>query len=207
MIKDKNGIVTGEVLTKKWTDWIDYWSVDFDFEHKREIVRVKNEATGEMEEVWTGDFIFENEWQSFRTKKDRSLELKTPFHECLPRRYKVAVKGGGYLRKRHDEDHRGERMSRTDRETVLQEMRRLKPQLERAYGVTKIGIFGSLARNEARDDSDVDVVVEMQPDLMKRARLRTELESVFRRRVDVVRYWRGMNRFLKKRIDDEALYV
>ncbi len=98
-------------------------------------------------------------------------------------------------------------MSRTDRETVLREMRSLKPRFERMYGVTRIGIFGSLARNEARDDSDVDVVVEMQPDLMKRARLRTELESVFRRRVDVVRYWRGMNRFLKKRIDDEALYV
>ncbi len=98
-------------------------------------------------------------------------------------------------------------MSRTDRETVLREMRSLKPRFERMYGVTKIGIFGSLARNEAREGSDVDVVVEMQPNLMKRARLRTELESVFRRRVDVVRYWRGMNRFLKKRIDDEALYV
>jgi DNA modification methylase len=92
VIKDKDGICTKEALTKTWTDWIDYWSVDFDFEHKREIVRVKNEATGEPEEVWTGDFIFENEWQSFRTKKDRSLELKTPFHDCLPRRYKVAVK-------------------------------------------------------------------------------------------------------------------
>jgi len=90
--KDKDGVCTRDMLTKKWTDWIDYWSVDFDFEHKREIVRVKNEATGEMEEVWTGDFIFENEWQSFRTRKDRSLELKTPFHECLPRRYKIAVK-------------------------------------------------------------------------------------------------------------------
>ena len=90
--KDKDGIVTREVLTKKWTDWIDYWSVDFNFESKREIVRVKNEASGEMEEVWTGDFIFENEWQSFRTKKDRSLELKTPFHECTQGRYKVAVK-------------------------------------------------------------------------------------------------------------------
>ena len=90
--KDKDGIVTREVLTKKWTDWIDYWSVDFNFESKREIVRAKNEATGEMEEVWTGDFIFENEWQSFRTKKDRSLELKTPFHDCQPGRYKVAVK-------------------------------------------------------------------------------------------------------------------
>ena len=90
--KDKDGIVTREVLTKKWTDWIDYWSVDFNFESKREIVRAKNEATGEMEEVWTGDFIFENEWQSFRTKKDRSLELKTPFYDCQPGRYKVAVK-------------------------------------------------------------------------------------------------------------------
>src|SRR3989338_8616845 len=90
--KDKDGIVTREVLTKKWTDWIDYWSVDFNFESKREIVRTKNEATGEMEEVWTGDFIFENEWQSFRTKKDRSLELKTPFYDCQPGRYKVAVK-------------------------------------------------------------------------------------------------------------------
>ena len=110
--KDKDGIVTREVLTKKWTDWIDYWSVDFNFESKREIIRLpvrdrlsacgnaqagtqtgaKNEATGEMEEVWTGDFIFENEWQSFRTKKDRTLELKTPFHDCQPGRYKVAVK-------------------------------------------------------------------------------------------------------------------
>ena len=90
--KDKNGIVTREVLTKKWTDWIDYWSVDFDFESKREIVRVKDEGSGEMEEKWTGDFIFENEWQAFRTKKDRSLELQTPYHECQPGRYKIAVK-------------------------------------------------------------------------------------------------------------------
>jgi hypothetical protein len=34
----------------------------------------------------------ENEWQSFRTKKDRSLELKSVFHECTPGRRKVAVK-------------------------------------------------------------------------------------------------------------------
>jgi DNA modification methylase len=90
--KDKDGIVTREVLTKQWTDWIDYWSVDFDFESKREIIRVKNEESGEWEERWTGDYIFENEWQSFRTKKDRSLELKSVFHECTPGRRKVAVK-------------------------------------------------------------------------------------------------------------------
>jgi DNA modification methylase len=90
--KDKDGIVIREVLTKNWTDWIDYWSVDFNFESKREIIRVKNEESGEWEERWTGDYIFENEWQSFRTKKDRSLELKSVFHECAPGRRKVAVK-------------------------------------------------------------------------------------------------------------------
>jgi DNA modification methylase len=90
--KDKDGIVKRELLTKIWTDWIDYWAVDFNFESKREIVRVKNEESGAWEERWTGDYIFENEWQSFRTKKDRKLELTCVFHECLPGRRKLAVK-------------------------------------------------------------------------------------------------------------------
>jgi len=94
--KDKDGIVTRETLTKTWTDWIDYWAVDFNFESKREIIRVPKDssqtAETEYEEVWTGDFIFENEWQSFRTKKDRTLELKSVFHECEPGRRKIAVK-------------------------------------------------------------------------------------------------------------------
>jgi hypothetical protein len=90
--KDKDGIVTRETLTRNWTDWIDYWSVDFDFENMREIIRTKNPDTGEWEESWTGDYIFENEWQSFRTKKDRKLELTSVFHECPPGRRKIAVK-------------------------------------------------------------------------------------------------------------------
>ena len=90
--KDKYGIVTREQLTRSWQDWIDYWSVDFDFESKREIIRVKDAESGEWQEQWTGDFIFENEWQSFRTKKDRSLELVSVAYECLPGRRKIAVK-------------------------------------------------------------------------------------------------------------------
>ncbi|CAN2044535.1 hypothetical protein GMMP1_1400005 [Candidatus Magnetomoraceae bacterium gMMP-1] len=90
--KNKDGIIKREVLTKKWTDWIDYWSVDFNFESKREILRIKNPESGEIEEVWTGDFVFENEWQSFRTKKDRLLELKSALIECIPGRRKIAVK-------------------------------------------------------------------------------------------------------------------
>ena len=89
---DANGIVHREMLTRYWTDWIDYWSVDFDFESKREIIRVQRPETGQWEEQWTGDYVFENEWQSFRTKKDRTLELTSVAHECPPGRRKLAVK-------------------------------------------------------------------------------------------------------------------
>jgi len=91
--KDKNtDIIEREVLTKKWTDWIDYWSVDFEFESKKEIVRVVEEKTGEEKEEWTGSYIFENEWQSFRTKKDRTLELTSAFKDAQKGKMKIAIK-------------------------------------------------------------------------------------------------------------------
>lgn len=77
--KDENGIITNEILTKDWHDWIDYWSVDFDYDSKKEIIRTKNEK-GEYEEHWTGNYIFENEWQSFRTKQNRTLEFESADH-------------------------------------------------------------------------------------------------------------------------------
>ena len=107
--KDAKGVVKRETLTQHWTDWIDYWAVDFDFENKREIIRVPKEILPdgqpllpgmkrdqpnliEWEEQWTGDFVFENEWQSFRTKQDRSLELTSVYHEVSSGRRKIAVK-------------------------------------------------------------------------------------------------------------------
>lgn len=90
--KDKNDDTNNEILTKNWADWIDYWAVDFDFENRKEIIRVKNEETGKFEAKETGDFVFENEWQSFRTKKENSIELKSVAHECGKGRRKIAVK-------------------------------------------------------------------------------------------------------------------
>lgn len=92
--KDKHGTVTRDVLTTKWTDWVDYWSVDLDYENKREEIHTQDAETGEWTRVWTGDFTFENEWQSFRTKRDRSLELQTPFFDlsAKPGRRKIAIK-------------------------------------------------------------------------------------------------------------------
>lgn len=89
--KDKSGVVTRDVLTKNWSDWIDYWAVDFDFENRKEIVRVVED--GKERELWTGGYIFENEWQSYRTRKDRSLELASAAHEYAKKgKHKIAVK-------------------------------------------------------------------------------------------------------------------
>jgi DNA modification methylase len=99
VVKDKQGVVSRDVLTKKWTDWIDYWAVDFDYESRREIIRVVEAGPlpggegGVEREVWTGNYIFENQWQSYRTRKDRTLELTSAVHEYERRgRYKIAVK-------------------------------------------------------------------------------------------------------------------
>lgn len=90
--KNKEGIFTRTVLTKSWTDWIDYWSIDWDFSNRKEIVTVKNKVTNDLETLWTGDYIFENEWQSFRSKKDRKIEMKSVAKEMSAGIKKVAIK-------------------------------------------------------------------------------------------------------------------
>jgi hypothetical protein len=89
--KDKDTeLVSREVLTKKWSDWVDYWAVDYNFADRKEIIKVTE--NGEEKEVWTGDYIFDNEWQTFRTKKNRSLELVSAPKELPKGEYKVAIK-------------------------------------------------------------------------------------------------------------------
>ena len=110
--KTKDGVVEKERVTKRWTDWVDYWAIDFDYESRKEIVKVHKSlgvldppaTTGagsgaamldlnDFEEQWTGGYIFENEWQSFRTRQNRELELKTAPHVyARAGRYIVAVK-------------------------------------------------------------------------------------------------------------------
>ena len=85
-IKNVDNHIKIEKITEDWTDWIDYWSIDFDYESKKEIIRIGDE------EIWTGSYIFENEWQSFRTKQDRSLLLKSPPYKIKRGKTKIAVK-------------------------------------------------------------------------------------------------------------------
>ena len=90
--KDKNGIISRTILTKNWFDWIDYWAIDFNYEDKKEIIKIKNDK-GEIEEKWSGNYLFENEWQSFRTKKTPALEFTSIAHEYKKEgKYQVMVK-------------------------------------------------------------------------------------------------------------------
>ncbi|MFD1144544.1 site-specific DNA-methyltransferase [Larkinella insperata] len=90
--KDKSGIINRTLLTENWYDWIDYWAIDFNYEDKKEIIKVKNEE-GETEEHWTGNYLFENEWQSFRTKKNPKLEFTSIAYKYKKAgKYKVMVK-------------------------------------------------------------------------------------------------------------------
>ena len=83
-----------------------------------------------------------------------------------------------------------------------------KKQFATQYGITNIGIFGSVVRDEANQDSDVDVVVTIaEPDLFMLAGIKDDLEQRLHRPVDLVTYRVNMNQFLKKRIDGEAMYV
>lgn len=95
----------------------------------------------------------------------------------------------------------------TTQADILKQLQQIQARLHERYGVTRIGIFGSIARGEATPNSDIDIVVHMTPDLLQRVRLKAELESLFGRSVDVIRYRPSMNPYLKSRIDEDARYV
>jgi predicted nucleotidyltransferase len=93
------------------------------------------------------------------------------------------------------------------RDEVIRLLGENKPHLAAKYGVARVGIFGSLARGEATDASDIDIVVHMPPDLFLMVHLKDELEQLLQAPVDLVRYQQHLNALLRTRIDREAVYV
>lgn len=93
------------------------------------------------------------------------------------------------------------------KEYVLRVLGEHKQEMAAKYGVTQMGIFGSVARDDATDSSDVDIVVHMPPDLFLMVHMKEELEQLLHSPVDLVRYQKHLNTLLKSRIDREAVYV
>lgn len=95
--------------------------------------------------------------------------------------------------------------TREDYMAILRQYLALKSDL---YGIIKIGIFGSVARNEQTQDSDVDICVEMKkPDLFTMVHIKEDLQELFGRSVDIVRIRKNMNPMLLSRIERDGIYA
>lgn len=95
------------------------------------------------------------------------------------------------------------------RDEALRILRRHEGEL-RQRGVARVALFGSVARDEARSDSDIDVMVEFNPDaaisVWAYAGLKDLIQGFFGEQVDVVSR-NGLNRYIRPTVEREALYA
>ena len=76
------------------------------------------------------------------------------------------------------------------------------------YGILRMGILGSVARNQQTESSDVDIYYEGEAQgLFSLSHLKNELEELLGSPVDIIRLRDRMNQLLRKRIEREGIYV
>ena len=91
---------------------------------------------------------------------------------------------------------------------ILELLRVFKAQSAAKYGLRRIGIFGSVARGEQTNQSDVDICYESEPpSLLTLERIQSELEEPLGCSLDLIRIREHMNSRLKQRILNEGVYV
>ena len=94
------------------------------------------------------------------------------------------------------------------RDDIILSLLRFKEMNQQKYNIIRIGLFGSAARDNMREQSDIDVVVELETqDLFDLIGIKLDLEEELSQQVDIVSYRDKMNDFLKRRIEKEAVYV
>jgi len=94
------------------------------------------------------------------------------------------------------------------RDDIILSLRRFKEINQQKYNIIRIGLFGSGARDNMREQSDIDVVVELETqDFFNLIGIKLDLEEQLSQEIDIVSYREKMNEFLKRRIDKEAVYV
>ncbi len=91
---------------------------------------------------------------------------------------------------------------------LLQTLEDYKNINKNKYGIISMGLFGSCARNQATEFSDVDIVIKIEiPDPFTVVHIKEELEEKLHLPVDIIRLRKKMNPFLRDRIEKEAVYV
>ncbi|EFI33388.1 DNA polymerase beta domain protein region [Desulfonatronospira thiodismutans ASO3-1] len=95
-----------------------------------------------------------------------------------------------------------------NRNNIFNTIKKYREKSGDEFGILRIGVFGSLAKGQENSASDVDVVVDLnKQDLFRIIGIKQDLEDILVLKVDVISYRPGMNKFLKERIDQEAVYV
>lgn len=90
----------------------------------------------------------------------------------------------------------------------LQKLKQFKLQYADEYGIERIGIFGSFARGEQKDNSDIDIYYEGKSlGLKSLVSFPAELERMFGMPVDVVRKHNNLRPSFLKRIMNEIVYA
>ena len=90
----------------------------------------------------------------------------------------------------------------------IEKLSAFKREFGRQYGITKLGIFGSVARQENTEDSDIDIVVEVEkPTLSLMYELKEMLKSIFKCEVDLVRFRSTLRPLFKSNILNDVVYV
>lgn len=91
---------------------------------------------------------------------------------------------------------------------ILDRLRTYKEQFADKYGIEKLGLFGSVARGEQDEKSDIDVIIKMRrPNLLTRIGIREELEKLFRRKVDLITLHENLFQSFRQNVERDAVYV
>lgn len=93
------------------------------------------------------------------------------------------------------------------KEEYIEILKQCAAVLHTRFGVSSLRLFGSVAREEQKEASDVDVCVEMKPNLFLRIELKKYLEEQLGCPVDVIRMHKNMNDFLKEQIEKDGIFV
>ncbi|MCR5851405.1 MAG: nucleotidyltransferase domain-containing protein [Bacteroidaceae bacterium] len=80
-------------------------------------------------------------------------------------------------------------------------------ELRSLFGIRSLCLFGSVSREEQREDSDVDVCVEMEPSIYLIVRLKRFLERLLQCQVDVIHMHAHMNPYLLNDIKRDGIYI
>lgn len=92
------------------------------------------------------------------------------------------------------------------KDEILNFLKENKTILEKNYKVTKIGLFGSYAKNENREDSDIDIIVQMPSSFDLYYSLKEFLEDNLKSSIDLG-LEKNIRKLIKKEIEKEIIYV